>query len=55
MLIYMRPHADSVTSLFLMLQVLRVCIRLLLLQGMPGATLEGRAQERLQEINTGTD
>ena len=33
------------------MQVLRVCVRLLLLQGVPGATLEGRAQDQLQEIS----
>ena len=33
------------------MQVLRVRVRLLLLQGVPGGTLEGRAQEQLQEMS----
>ena len=32
----------------ILIQVLRVCVRLLLQQGVSGATLEGRAQEELQ-------
>ena len=34
------------------MQVFRVCVRLLLLQEVPGAALEGRAQEQLQEIKS---
>ena len=45
------PIIHEVIMTLLSMQVLRVCVRLLLLQGVPGATLEGRAQDQLQEIS----
>ena len=47
----MFPSINDEAMTLLLLQVLRVCVRLILQQGVSGATLEGRAQENLQEIN----